>query len=66
MIENPLELGGGCDRLTCSEVGQSAKVDGIQPAETSDDADTPNREIVALGGLQRLNRRWRIRSGSAQ
>jgi len=66
MIENPLELGGGCGRLTCREVRQSANIDGIQAAETSDEADTPKREIVARRGLERLNRRYRIRSGSVQ
>jgi hypothetical protein len=66
MIKNPLELGGGFGGLTCGEVGQSANVDGIQPAETSDEADTPKSEIVARGGLQRLNRGCRIRSGSVQ
>ena len=60
MIENPLELGGGFGGLTGGEVRQSANVDGIQAAETSDEADAPKREIVARGGLQRLNRRCRI------
>ena len=66
MIENPLELGGGFDGLTGGEIGHSSHVDGIQATETSDDADTPKREILARGGLQRLNRRCRIRSGSVQ
>ena len=39
MIENPLELGGGFGGLTGGEVRQSANVDGIQAAETSDEAD---------------------------
>ena len=60
MIENPLELGGGFGGLTRREVRQSANVDGIQAAEASDEADAPKREIVARGGLQRLNRRCRI------
>ena len=41
MIENPLELGGGLGGLTCRKVRQSANVDGIQAAETSDEADAP-------------------------
>ena len=41
MIENPLELGGGFGGLTCGEVRQSANIDGIQTAETSDEADAP-------------------------
>ena len=60
MIENPLELGGGFGGLTCGEVRQSANVDGIQAAEASDEADAAQGEIVARGGLQRLNRRCRI------
>ena len=65
MIENPLELGSGFGGLTCGEVGQSANIDGIQAAETADEADTPKSEIVARGGLQGLNRRWRISSARA-
>ena len=41
MIENPLELGSGFGGLTGGEVRQSANIDGIQAAETSDEADTP-------------------------
>ena len=66
MIENPLEFGGSFDGLTGGEVRQSANIDGIQAAETSNEADTPKSEIVARGGLQRLNRRCRIGSGSVQ
>ena len=60
MIENPLELGGGLGGLMRREVRQAANVDGIEPAEASDEADAAQGEIVARGGLQRLNRRCRI------
>ena len=59
MIENPLELGGGFGGLTGREVRQAANVDGIQAAEASDEADAAQGEVVARGGLQRLNRRCR-------
>ena len=60
MIENPLELGGGFGGLTCREVRLAANVDRVQAAEASDEADSPKGEVVARGGLQRLDRRCRI------
>ena len=60
MIENPLELADGFGGLTGGEVGQSANVDGVQTAEASDVTDAAQGEVVARGGLQRLNRRCRI------
>ena len=62
MIENPLELGGGLRGLTRRKVRLAANVDGVQAAEASDEADAAKGEIVARGGLQRLNRRCRIMS----
>jgi len=61
MIENPLELADGFGGLTCGEVRQSANIDGIQAAETSDEADTPKSEIVAssLRAASSISRRWR-------
>jgi hypothetical protein len=60
MIAHPLELCGGFFGLTCCEIRQSASIDGIRAAETSDEADTPKRGIVARRRLQRLNGRCRI------
>ena len=60
MIENPLKLAGCIGGSTCCEVRHSANVDRVQAAEASDEADSAKGEIVALGGLQRLNRRCRI------
>jgi hypothetical protein len=52
VIENPLELDGGSGGLMRREVRLAANVDGVQPAEASDEADAPKGEIVARGGLQ--------------
>src|SRR4029453_15457899 len=60
MIENSLKLAGGLGGLTCREVRDAANVDGVKAAEASDEADAAQGEVVARGGLQRLNRRRRI------
>jgi hypothetical protein len=62
MIENPLKLGGSFGGVTGCEVRQSADVDGVQPAEASDEADASERDIVARSDLQRLDGRGRIAS----
>ena len=62
MIENLLKLADGFGGLTGREVRLAANVDRVQAAEASDDADGPKGEVVARGGLQRLDRRCRIMS----
>lgn len=56
VIDDPLKFSGRLRWLTRGKLGQSPHVDVIETAEASDEADAAEREIVARGGLQRLER----------